>query len=154
MGNSFARNPLMANFCAKTMTYRGLGSGIPRVLADDSHVEFVDSKEGNQFTARIFRPIIEDENGSVAVWENRENPTINPSSGDKVTDKLPINPSSGDKLASIFAYVEKYPHATSDNVAKFMGFSQESAKKYLQQLVSLGKIIAEGANRNRTYSAK
>ena len=77
MGNSFARNPLMANFCAKTMTYRGLDSGIPRVLAEDSHVEFVDSKEGNQFTARIFRPIIEDENGSVAVWENRENPTIN-----------------------------------------------------------------------------
>ena len=37
----------MANFCAKTMTYRGLGSGIPRVLAEDSHVEFVDSKEGN-----------------------------------------------------------------------------------------------------------
>lgn len=34
IGNSFARNLLMANFCAKTMTYRGLGSGIPRVLAE------------------------------------------------------------------------------------------------------------------------
>ena len=33
-GNSFARNPLMANFCAKTMPYRGLGSGIPRVLSE------------------------------------------------------------------------------------------------------------------------
>ena len=46
-GNSFARNPLMANFCAKTMPYRGLGSGIPRVLSEDSHVKFIDSKDGN-----------------------------------------------------------------------------------------------------------
>lgn len=48
--NSFARNPLMANFCAKTMPYRGLGSGIPRVLSEDSHVKFIDSKDGNLFT--------------------------------------------------------------------------------------------------------
>lgn len=49
------------------MTYRGLGSGIPRVLSEDSHVEFIDSKDGNQFTARIFRPVIDEENGSMAV---------------------------------------------------------------------------------------
>lgn len=67
MGNSFARNPLMANFCAKTMTYRGLGSGIPRVLSEDCRVELIDNKEGNQFTARIYRPAIKDEHGSKAV---------------------------------------------------------------------------------------
>ena len=64
LGNSFARNPLMANFCAKTMPYRGLGSGIPRVLAEDSRVEFIDSKEGNQFTVRISRPLTAVEAGS------------------------------------------------------------------------------------------
>ena len=50
--------PLMANFCAKTMPYRGLGSGIPRVLKEDSDVQFVDNKEGNQFTAIIKRPVL------------------------------------------------------------------------------------------------
>ena len=54
----------MANFCAKTMPYRGLGSGIPRVLAEDSHVEFIDSKEGNQFTVRVSRPYTATEAGS------------------------------------------------------------------------------------------
>ena len=54
-GNSFARNPLMAKFCTQTMPYRGLGSGIPRVLAENSKVEFIDDKEGNQFTVRIRR---------------------------------------------------------------------------------------------------
>lgn len=55
LGNSFARNPLMANFGSKTMPYRGLGSGIPRVLAENCPVEFIESKEGNQFTVRVGR---------------------------------------------------------------------------------------------------
>ena len=47
------------------------------------------------------------------------------------------------------------PHVTSDKVATYIiGLSQESAKKYLRQLVSVGHIIPEGANRNRTYSVK
>lgn len=62
LGNSFARNPLMANFCAKTMPYRGLGSGIPRVLSEDSHVKFIDSKDGNQFTVCIYRVLAEKHN--------------------------------------------------------------------------------------------
>lgn len=62
LGNSFARNPLMANFCAKTMSYRGLGSGIPRVLSEDSHVKFIDSKDGNQFTVCIYRVLAEKHN--------------------------------------------------------------------------------------------
>lgn len=55
LGNSFARNPLMANFCAKLMPYRGLGSGIPRVLAENCNVVFNDDKCGNQFTATVSR---------------------------------------------------------------------------------------------------
>lgn len=59
LGNSFARNPLMANFCAKTMPYRGLGSGIPRVLSQDCKVEFDDSKDGNQFVVRVSRLLLD-----------------------------------------------------------------------------------------------
>ena len=46
------------------------------------------------------------------------------------------------------------PHVTSDKVATYIGLSQKKKKKYLRQLVSLGHIIPEGANRNRTYSVK
>lgn len=62
LGNSFARNPLMTNFCAKTMPYRGLGSGIPRVLSEDSHIKFIDSKDGNLFTVCIYRVLAEKHN--------------------------------------------------------------------------------------------
>ena len=33
-------------------------------MAEDSHVEFIDSKEGNQFTVRISRPLTATEAGS------------------------------------------------------------------------------------------
>lgn len=56
LGNSFARNPLIANFCSKTMTYRGLGFGIPRSQEFDVKVEFVNDFSGNQFTAKVWRP--------------------------------------------------------------------------------------------------
>ena len=160
MGNSFARNLLMANFCAKTMTYRGLGSDIPRVLAEDSHVEFVDSKEGNQFTARIFRPIIEDENGSVAVWENRENPTINPSSGDRTDDKLSISVDrtddkiSGRTLKIVFEFISEHPNCKTAEISAAINLQVTQTKWYIYRLLDKGKIMANGANRNRTYSAK
>ena len=64
LGNSFARNPLLANFGSKTMPYRGLGSGIPRVLAESCPVEFIDSKEGNQFTVRVGRLLSANETAS------------------------------------------------------------------------------------------
>lgn len=73
-----------------------------------------------------------------------------PTSADKITDKLPIN----GKIETIYRYVMDNPHVTSDKVATYIGLSQESAKKYLRQLVALGYIIPEGANRNRTYSVK
>lgn len=38
----------MAKFCAQTMPYRGLGSGIPRVLADKSKVDTGKSYNGSK----------------------------------------------------------------------------------------------------------
>lgn len=69
LGNSFARNPLMANFCAKTMPYRGLGSGIPRVMASECQVEFIDDKRGNQFIVSVMRKLAADVAVSGGVWQ-------------------------------------------------------------------------------------
>lgn len=55
LGNSHPRNIQLANFCARTMPYRGLGSGIPRAYSLDNNIELVNSQEGNQFKAIIKR---------------------------------------------------------------------------------------------------
>jgi predicted HTH transcriptional regulator len=57
LGNSFQRNPLIATFCAKTMFYRGLGSGVLRSLQDGARIDFINNETGKQFTAVINKNI-------------------------------------------------------------------------------------------------
>jgi ATP-dependent DNA helicase RecG len=55
-GVSNIRNPLIASFATKELPYRGLGTGIPRALAEVPGIEFESNSELNTFTARIPRP--------------------------------------------------------------------------------------------------
>lgn len=54
-GNSNMRNPVLASFAAKLLPYRGLGSGILRVLRACPDVEFVDDRSGNLFKVMVPR---------------------------------------------------------------------------------------------------
>ncbi len=57
LGISRQRNPLMADFAAKTMIYRGLGSGIIRVMREESHIDFDNEESANQFKVTVWRTI-------------------------------------------------------------------------------------------------
>lgn len=54
-GKTKQRNPLVASFCAKTMDYRGLGTGIIRATKEVRDIAFV-NEEGSQFQVIIDRP--------------------------------------------------------------------------------------------------
>ena len=89
-------------------------------------------------------------------------------SGDKVQktainsqigDKSAINQNVGDKSAinykdKILEYLSKHSKVRSQDIALFIDLKQSRTKDYLFELVEDGKIIANGANRNRTYSLK
>lgn len=55
MGNAYQRNQLAATLCAKTMDYRGLGSGIVRALRADKDIEFHNEESGDQFRVILWR---------------------------------------------------------------------------------------------------
>ncbi len=55
-GNTCQRNPLIALWCAKTMDYRGLGSGINRARKEGAQMSFENSESGNQFKVIFRRP--------------------------------------------------------------------------------------------------
>ena len=56
MGNAVARNPLVASFCARTMKYRGLGSGVLRALKEQPNIQLENDVDGEQFKVVIPRP--------------------------------------------------------------------------------------------------
>lgn len=82
--------------------------------------------------------------------------------GDKTGDKAQktaINSQIGDKSAinykdKILEYLSKHSEARSQDIALFIGLKQSRTKDYLSELVEDGKIVANGANRNRTYSLR
>lgn len=54
-GNAVVRNNLIATFCAKTMPYRGLGSGVLRALQEQPDTELINDEDGEQFIVKIPR---------------------------------------------------------------------------------------------------
>lgn len=54
-GNANHRNPILASFAAKLLPYRGLGSGILRVLREHPDTELIDDRGGNMFKVIVKR---------------------------------------------------------------------------------------------------
>lgn len=72
---------------------------------------------------------------------------------------MAIKSQIGDKLAINYKdknleYLSEYSEARSQDIAMYIGLKQSRTKDYLSELVEEGKIVANGANRNRTYSLK
>lgn len=55
LGNSNIRNPILASFAPRALPYRGLGSGILRVLKEYPNVEFIDERIENVFRVIVRR---------------------------------------------------------------------------------------------------
>ncbi len=71
-GNSNIRNPILASFIAKNiLPYRGLGSGIRRVLEEWPDVEFIDDRDGCIFTVIVHRIKMHNRKGDAPIKENK-----------------------------------------------------------------------------------
>ncbi len=110
LGNSDPRNMLLAQFGSNTMPYRGLGSGIPRVMASGSDVELIDRPDGNQFIARIWRATQKDDSTTQKANEN----LIDTTQKDETTTQKPLNTTQ----KRILEYLKNYPKATRQDVAE------------------------------------
>ncbi|MBV5348791.1 putative DNA binding domain-containing protein [bacterium] len=55
-GNSVMRNPLLASYGTKVLPYSGIGSGIPRILKNHPETQFLNDKQGEQFSIILARP--------------------------------------------------------------------------------------------------
>ena len=70
-GNSNIRNPILASFAAKLLPYRGLGSGLLRVLRAYPAIELIDDRKGNLFKVIVARPKVVSPDGLVPLDEAR-----------------------------------------------------------------------------------
>ncbi len=143
LGNSDPRNMLLAQFGSNTMPYRGLGSGIPRVMATGIDVELIDRPDGNQFIARIWRYRPEDRfatqkaNEELFFATRKEEDATQKK---KITTPKPLNATQ----KKILDYLKNNPKATRQDVADELGNITVNGVKFniglLQQYGVLKRI--------------
>ena len=56
-GKTYQRNPYMATFATNALRYRGIGSGIVRILTENPDIELANDVDGKEFKVTIWRTI-------------------------------------------------------------------------------------------------
>lgn len=150
LGVSRQRNPLMAGFAARTMIYRGLGSGIKRVVRENVRIDFDNEESANQFKVTVWRTAPKD-----GIKEG--NTTQKPSDSTQITaDSTQIASSDTHKSTQkasdstqkrILEIIEETPHASRKDIAERIGISEDGVKKQLANLKRMGLIERVGAAR-------
>jgi predicted HTH transcriptional regulator len=55
MGTALARNPIIHFYASKILPYRGLGTGIKRILKEHPKTDFINDRDGHQFKVVMWR---------------------------------------------------------------------------------------------------
>ena len=136
------RHNTMASIRGKnTMPYRGLGSGIPRVMATGSDVELRDRPDGNQFVARIWRTTQKDE----ITTQKANEELISTTQKEEETTQKPLNATQ----KKILAYLHNYPKATRKETADALGDITEDGVKFnIGLLQQYGALKRKGGRKN------
>ena len=133
---------------SNTMPYRGLGSGIPRVMATGSDVELIDRPDGNQFVARIWRTTQKDEittqkaNDELSSTTQKGNLATQKS---RIATQKPLNATQ----KKILAYLHNYPKATRKKMAEALGDITEDGVKFnIGLMQQYGALKRKGSRKN------
>ena len=144
---------------SNTMPYRGLGSGIPRVMATGSDVELIDRPDGNQFVARIWRTTQKDEittqkanEALISTTQKANEELIYTTQKDEITTQKsriatqkPLNATQ----KKILAYLHNYPKATRKKMAEALGDITEDGVKFnIGLMQQYGALKRKGSRKN------
>ena len=132
-GNAVVRNPFIANFCAKTMPYRGLGSGIIRALKEEPSLKLINDFDGVQFISVIERPY--NEGISEGISEG-------------------INEGINEIETLILTFLEKNPGIKVKDISKYINKGIATTERYIKSLKEKGLVVYVGARKTGGYYKK
>ncbi len=157
LGITFQRNQLIAGFCAKTMLYRGLGSGLLRARKDGAQMQFINSESGKQFTTIIYRDTIlkgknsaqKNEDFAQKNLQRVENTTQkNFQRVENTTQRTPLKEMLTDLQIRVLDYLKVNPKASRIDLTNEIDSATVDGIKYsLTRLQELGLLQRVGSKR-------
>ena len=162
LGVSRQRNPLMASLAAKTMIYRGLGSGIIRVMKEGVRVDFVNEESANQFRTIVWRTIQKSEStiqkdefttqkNGITTQKEAEG-TIQKTEFTTQKNGITTQKNLTTTQKAVLNYFRNYPKANRMEVAEGIGdITEDGVKFIIGQLQQLGLLKREGGRKNGVW---
>ena len=171
LGKSKQRNQLMADFCARTMIYRGLGSGIPRVLKEDAKIDFVSDEGSGDFKTIIWRntelEFLDEESregGSFIVAEgqlqgyngqlNKKEGLLNVKNGQLSDGIGTLNANNGqlnESQEATLAFIINHEGCNTTGISEGLSKPFRTVDKHVRVLLKLGIIERRGSKKTGGY---
>ena len=157
LGKSKQRNQLMADFCARTMIYRGLGSGIPRVLKEDAKIDFVSDDNTGDFKTIIWR----DTNLEYYEEDSEENGSFIAAEGQLYGDSGQLNYGNGqsnvrkdvrkeltERQALIVDLIKSDVRIGIEKMSEKMSVNEKTVRRDINVLKQLGLLTRVGGRKS------
>ena len=139
-GKTFQRNPFMATFATNALHYRGIGSGIVRILAEYPEIEIANDVNGKEFKVIILR-----KKHLKSTQENGESTQENKKSTQENKKSTQENKKSTQE--TILHILMENPKTNRKELAEIIGLSEDGIKKQLAKLKKEGLIERIGSTK-------
>lgn len=143
-GKTYQRNPYMATFATNALHYRGIGSGIVRILAEYPEIEIVNDVEGKEFKVIVWRK--EHQISTQMSTQETGNSTQKSTQKASGSTQMSTQKTSGSTQEQILNILREYPQTSRKELAKIIGITEDGIKKQLANLKKAGMIERIGAD--------
>ena len=137
-GKTYQRNPFMATFAPNALHYRGIGSGIVRILADYHNIDIENDADGNEFKVILWRTTQKNEATPQTTTQKNTNTT------QKVEFATQKNENATQKdidatQKKVLDYFKQHPKGTRIEAAEAIGNITADGVKFI-----IGKLQKKG----------
>ena len=153
-GKTYQRNPFMATFATNALRYRGIGSGIVRILAECPNLGIVNDSGGNEFKVKIYREISDTilkdsstiQKNNYTTQKTKHSTQKADSSTQKVDSSTHKDETTTQK--KVLDYLANNPKATRVEIANAFGNITADGVKYtIAKLQQKGKLKRVGGRK-------
>ena len=135
-GKTYQRNPYMATFATNALYYKGIGSGIVRILAEYPEIRLENDVNGKEFKVAIPRTI---PNGSLKYRNTTQKDSLKDSTILKALEPI---------QAEVLKYIMAHPQATREEIADSIdGISFGGVKFIIAKLQKKGLLKRVGGRK-------
>lgn len=158
-GKTYQRNPYMATFATNALHYRGIGSGIVRILAEYPEIEIVNDVSGKEFKVIVWRKEHQISTQKTGDSTQTSTPKTN-NSTQTCTQKVvgstqtSTQKTGGSTQEQILNILREYPQTSRKELAKIIGITEDGIKKQLANLKKAGMIERIGADNGGHWEVK